>query len=68
MSYTTLNLCYLVAGNAAPVRVRSKHVHLLDLILNQTCRSITGYLKLIHVGLFHKLEDTYVREWNEPHN
>ena len=46
---TTLALCCSVAKYANPVWLISKHAHLLNLELNQTCKVITGYIKPTNV-------------------
>ena len=52
---TALALCYSTAEYAAPVWERSSHAHKLDVVLNQTCRIISGCLKPTISGHLHLL-------------
>ena len=55
---TALALCYSAAEYACPVWERSSHSKKLDPTLNDSCRAITGCLKLTSVDSLHVLSGT----------
>ena len=52
---TALALCYAAAEYACPVWSRSSHCNKVNIVLNETCRRITGCIKTTKISKLHAL-------------